>query len=69
LLLGPRSDFNRYNANELHCLTEVTEPLAETLRAAIKRVQQADSVQAVLGAVEERLSRLEGGGPMMPRPA
>jgi hypothetical protein len=69
LLLGPRSDFNRYNANELHCLREVTEPLAETLRAAIKRVQQADSMQAVLGAVEERLSRLEGGGPMMPRPA
>lgn len=68
LLLGPRSDFNRYNANELHCLTEVAEPLAETLRASIKRVQQADSMQAMLGAVEERLSRLEGGGPM-PRPA
>lgn len=68
LLLGPRSDFNRYNSNELHCLHEVVEPLAETLRASIKRVQQADSMQAMLGAVEERLSRLEGGG-AMPRPA
>jgi hypothetical protein len=68
LLLGPRSDYNRYNANELHCLTEVAEPLAETLRASIKRVQQTDSMQRMLGAVEERLSRLEGGGPTL-RPA
>ena len=68
LLLGPRSDYNRYNANELHCLSEVAEPLAETLRASIKRVQQADSMQRMLGAVEERLSRLEGGGPTL-RPA
>lgn len=69
LLLGPRSDFNRYNANELHCLREVTEPLAETLRASLRRIQQADSMQAMLGAVEERLTRLEGGGGPMPRPA
>lgn len=69
LLIGPRSDLNRYNSNELECLHEVAEPLAETLRASLKRIQQADSVQAMLGAVEERLSRLEGGEGGLPRPA
>lgn len=61
LLIGPRSDFNRYNSAQLSGLTKLAEPLAETLRAALKRAHHAESVQMTLSAVEERLSRLEQG--------
>jgi hypothetical protein len=66
LLLGPRSDFNRYNADELDCLRQVTEPLAESLRASIKRSRQVDTVHRILGEVEKRLSRLESGADTLP---
>ena len=65
LLVGPRSDFNRYNAAQLDGLKALTEPLAETLRAALKRAQQAEGLQLKLGTVEERLARLEQGGPRL----
>lgn len=63
LLLGPRSDANRYNSGQLAAMRQVTEPLAEALRTAVKRVQHADSVHRLIGSVEERLNRLEQGGP------
>ena len=66
LLLGPRSDFNRYNAAQLDGLAAITEPLAEALRAALKRAHHVESVHLQLGSVEERLARLEqGGGPSL----
>ncbi|MBO9516654.1 MAG: hypothetical protein J7493_01160 [Porphyrobacter sp.] len=65
LLIGPRSDFNRYNAAQLEGLNEMTEPLAETLRASLKRAQQAESINVQMGSVEERLARLEQGGPRL----
>jgi hypothetical protein len=37
----------------------LTEPLAESLRAALKRSQQVEGLQLKLGTVEERLARLE----------
>lgn len=66
LLVGPRSDFNRYNAAQLEGLAAMTEPLAESLRAALKRAHHVESVHMQLGSVEERLARLEqGGGPTL----
>lgn len=62
LLLGPRSDLNRYNSSQTAGIHKLAEPLAEAFRAAVKRAQHSDSVQRLLGSVEERLARLEGGG-------
>lgn len=59
LLIGPRSDFNRYNADEIRAFRMLLEPLAETLRAAHKRSAEAHTMQKLLGSVEERLARLE----------
>jgi hypothetical protein len=66
LLLGPRNDYNRYNTDELEGLRAVTEPLAEALRGAQRRVREVDSMQRTLSTVEERLARLEGGGQTKP---
>jgi hypothetical protein len=65
LLVGPRSDFNRYNAAQVRGLGELTEPLAEALRAALKREQHAETVHLKIGSVEERLARLEQSGPRL----
>ena len=65
LLVGPRSDLNRYNAAQLRGLADLTEPLAEALRAALKRAHHAESVHLKLGSVEERLARLEQSGPRL----
>jgi hypothetical protein len=65
LLVGPRSDLNRYNAAQLRGLGDLTEPLAEALRAALKRAQHAETVHLKLGSVEERLARLEQSGPKL----
>jgi hypothetical protein len=68
LLAGPRSDLNRYNSDEMESFRMLVEPLAEALRTARRRAEENETVQRVLGAVEERLARLEGGGPTL-RPA
>ena len=65
LLVGPRSDLNRYNAAQLRGLNDLTEPLAEALRAAMKRAQHAETMHRQLGSVEERLARLEQSGPRL----
>ncbi len=65
LLVGPRSDLNRYNAAQLRGLNDLTEPLAEALRAALKREQHAETVHLKLGSVEERLARLEQSRPRL----
>lgn len=61
LLLGPRNDYNRYNSDELEGLRAVTEPLADSIRGAMRRTREVDSMQQMLSTVEERLARLEGG--------
>ncbi len=67
LLLGPRNDYNRYNADELEGLRAIAEPLADSLRGAQRRSREVDNMQQMLSTVEERLARLEGGP--QPRPA
>ncbi len=53
LLVGPRSDLNRYNSAQLDGLAAITEPLAESLRAALKRAHLVESVHVQRGSVEE----------------
>jgi hypothetical protein len=62
LLLGPRSDGNRYNRDEREAIETVIEPLAVAIRHAQGRLQrEEDSMQRMLGMVEERLRQIEGG--------
>ncbi len=68
LLLGPRSDLNRYNAEELGYLDKLSAPLAEALRISMKRFQQTDRLHRALNEVQERLARLESD-PRQPPPA
>lgn len=64
LLIGPRSDGNRYNRDEREALSAIVEPLAEALRAARSRARREQGIQQnILSAVEERLSRLDSGLP------
>ena len=69
LLLGPRSDGNRYNRDEREALQALTEPLAEAIRRAMDRVQREAGVHRMISAVEERLARIEKGGIGGPAPA
>jgi hypothetical protein len=66
LLVGPRSDNNRYNRDERAGFEAVLEPLAEALRAALKRAHQASSMQTMISSVEERLAQLEQGAKLSP---
>jgi hypothetical protein len=62
LLLGPRSDGNRYNRDEREAIEELAEPLAVAIRHAQGRIQrEEDSMQRMLGMVEERLKQIESG--------
>lgn len=61
LMLGPRSDHNRFNRTEREALDEVMTPIAEALRIARRRTRSD-----VLRELEARLSRLEGSGAVKP---
>jgi hypothetical protein len=62
LLLGPRSDGNRYNRDEREAMEMLVEPLAVAIRQAQGRLQrEEDSMQRMLGMVEERLKQIESG--------
>jgi hypothetical protein len=70
LLIGPRSDGNRYNRDEREGLLDLCPPLAEAIRAARSREQWQDGIhRTIITAVEERLSRLEAGLGPKPKPA
>lgn len=69
LLLGPRSDGNRYNRDEREALQALTEPLAEAIRRAMQRVQREAGMHKMISAVEERLAKIERGGIGGPDPA
>jgi hypothetical protein len=59
LLLGPRSDGASYSADEKAALDMVAEPLAHALRDTARRARTALALAASLGALEERIARLE----------
>jgi hypothetical protein len=66
LLLGRRSDGNRYNRQELEAIREIVPSLAEALRVARGRYSRENMMQQRLDEMAARLAQLEGGAP---RPA
>ena len=63
LLLGRRSDGNRYNRQELEAVRELVPNLAEALRVARGRHSRETVMQQKLEQMAARLAQLEGGSP------
>lgn len=60
LLIGPRSDGNRYNRDEREALEAIAEPLAEAIRFAHLRAEREHGIERkIIDAVEERLAELK----------
>ena len=68
LLLGRRSDRNRYNRQQLEAVEELIPALAEALRIARSHHSRESDMQQRLDEMAARLAQLEGGGPK-PEPA
>lgn len=66
LLIGRRSDGNRYNRQELEAIRELVPSLAEALRVSRGRFSRDNLLQQRLEEMAARLAQLEGG---MPKPA
>lgn len=63
LLLGRRSDGNRYNRQELEAVRELVPHIADALRVAQGRHSRESMLQQQIEAMAARLSQLEGGSP------
>jgi hypothetical protein len=63
LLIGKRSDGNRYNRQELEAIQEIVPPLAEALRVSRGRYSRDNQMQQRLDEMAARLAQLEGGTP------
>ena len=61
LLLGRRSDGNRYNRLELEAVQEMIPALAEALRVARSHYSRENMMQQRLDEMAARLAQLEGG--------
>jgi hypothetical protein len=68
LLLGRRSDRNRYSRQQLEAVDELVPSLAEALRIARSHHSRASDMQQRLDEMAARLAQLEGGG-AKPKPA
>jgi hypothetical protein len=68
LLLGRRSDRNRYNRQQLEAVEELIPSLAEALRIARSHHSRESEMQQRLDEMAARLAQLEGGG-AKPEPA
>ena len=66
LLLGRRSDGNRYNRQELEAVRQLVPHIADALRVARHRHGRESLLQQQIEAMAARLEQLEGGAP---RPA
>jgi len=63
LLLGRRSDGNRYNRQQLEAVHELIPSLAEALRVARSHHSRETEMQQRLDQMAARLAQLEGGAP------
>jgi hypothetical protein len=61
LLIGRRSDGNRYNRQEIDAIREIIPSLAEALRVARGRYSRDNMMQQRLDEMAARLAQLEGG--------
>jgi hypothetical protein len=66
LLLGRRSDRNRYNRQQHEAVDELIPSIEEALRLARSRYSRESSMQQKLDEMAGRLAQLEGG---VPKPA
>jgi hypothetical protein len=62
LLLGRRSDRNRYNRQQLEAVEQMIPSLAEALRIARSHHSRESEMQQRLDEMAARLAQLEGGG-------
>jgi hypothetical protein len=63
LLLGRRSDGNRYNRPQLDAIQELIPALADALRVARSHYSRENVMQQRLDEMAARLAQLEGGSP------
>ena len=63
LMLGRRSDRNRYNRQQLEAIEEMIPSIAEALRIARSHHSRESSMQQRLDEMAARLAQLEGGQP------
>jgi hypothetical protein len=63
LLLGRRSDGNRYNRQELEAVRQIVPALAEALKVSRSRHSLELTMQQRLEEMAARLAQLEGGAP------
>jgi len=63
LLIGRRSDGNRYNRQELEAVQELIPHLADALRVARSRHSRESDLQQRLEEMAARLAQIEGGQP------
>lgn len=63
LLIGRRSDGNRYNRQEIDAIREIIPSLAEALRVARGRFSRESAMQQRMEEMAARLAQLEGGTP------
>lgn len=63
LLIGRRSDGNRYNRQELEAIQQLVPYLAEALRVARGRLSREDMMQRRLDEMAARLAQIEGTAP------
>ena len=61
LVLGPRTDGNRYSHKELDALQDIARPIASALRTSRTRHGKEVRMQQMIDQMQERLSQLEGG--------
>ena len=61
LLIGRRSDGNRYNRQELEAIREIVPTLAEALRVSRSRFSREHMLQQRLDDMAQKLAQLEGG--------
>lgn len=67
LVLGPRTDGNRYGLKEREALQEIADPLASALRTSATRHSREAGMQRTIEEMAARLAQLEKGG--SPKPA
>ena len=63
LLIGRRSDGNRYNRQELEAIRKIVPSLAEALRVSRGRFSRDSLMQQRLDDMAAKLARLEQGTP------
>jgi hypothetical protein len=63
LLIGRRSDGNRYNRQELEAVQEMIPHLADALRVARSRHSRESVLQQRIDEMAARLAQIEGGQP------